>query len=53
MLKLKQLESYLSEVDSFEEPKVELEQVSTSAHIASRMIYNASTAYGDIEGTRI
>jgi putative methylase len=50
MLKLKQLESYLTEVDTFEAPKVELEQYSTSAHIAARMVYNAATSYEDIEG---
>ncbi len=32
-MKLRQLESALSEVDVFDNPKVDLEQVPTSAHI--------------------
>jgi rRNA N6-adenosine-methyltransferase METTL5 len=47
-MKLKQLESLLSGVDSFEKPKVDLEQVSTSAHIAARMIFSA-LEYEDID----
>ncbi|KAH3715368.1 hypothetical protein DPMN_058076 [Dreissena polymorpha] len=33
-LKLKELETYLEEVDGFENPKVLLEQYSTPAHLA-------------------
>ncbi|KAJ2808873.1 hypothetical protein H4R20_000566 [Coemansia guatemalensis] len=47
-MKLKQLEGYLGEVASFKEPKVQLEQYPTTAHLASRMLYTAETAYGDI-----
>ncbi len=47
-MKLKQLESHLSEVDIFETPKISLEQYPTSAHIASRMIYTAEQTYDDI-----
>lgn len=46
-MKLRQLESELSNVDVFEEPKVDLEQVPTSPHIAGRMIFNAMER-GDI-----
>ena len=49
-MKLKHLESALSEVDAFESPKIELEQIPTSPHIASRMIFTAASQYGDIEG---
>lgn len=49
-MKLKHLESALSAVDDFESPKIELEQIPTSAHIASRMILTAASSYGDIEG---
>lgn len=48
-MKLKQLESELGAVDSFESPKIELEQVSTSPHIASRLIYTAASTYDDIQ----
>jgi hypothetical protein len=41
IMKLRHLESALSDVDVFEEPKVELEQVPTSPHIAARMLYSA------------
>jgi rRNA N6-adenosine-methyltransferase METTL5 len=47
-MKLKQLESHLSEVDIFETPKIRLEQYPTSAHIASRMLYTAKHSYDDI-----
>ena len=47
-MKLKQLESHLSEVDIFKTPKISLEQYPTSAHIASRMIYTAEQTYDDI-----
>jgi predicted RNA methylase len=46
-MKLKALESALSQVQSFEEPKISLEQVVTSAHLASQMIFAASQ-YDDI-----
>jgi predicted RNA methylase len=47
-MKLKHLESLLSEVDIFETPKITLEQYPTSAHIASRMLYTAEHTYSDI-----
>lgn len=49
-LRLKQLEQSLQEVDTFEDPKIQLEQISTSSHIAARMMYTAAHNYGDIEG---
>lgn len=48
-MKLRYLESALSEVDVFDDPKIELEQVPTSPHIAARMIHAAAEVYGDIE----
>ena len=48
-MKLRHLESALSEVDVFDDPKIELEQVPTSAHIAARMIHTAAEVYDDIE----
>ncbi|ORX50741.1 methyltransferase like 5 [Piromyces finnis] len=49
MIKLKQLESLLQDVDVFEKPKIQFEQYPTSAHIASRMLYTAQSMYDDIE----
>ncbi|CAG7828362.1 unnamed protein product [Allacma fusca] len=40
-MKLKELESWLSQCDQFDKPKVVLEQYATSAHVAARMIYSA------------
>lgn len=40
-MKLKELESWLSQCEGFTNPKVALEQYATSAHIASRMLYSA------------
>ena len=47
-MKLKELESELQEVDVFDDPKIELEQIPTSPHLASRFIYTAESNYGDI-----
>ncbi|XP_078170061.1 S-adenosyl-L-methionine-dependent methyltransferases superfamily protein isoform X1 [Carex rostrata] len=49
-MKLKQLEGLLGGLDQFSQPKVELEQYPTGAHIASRMIYTAENSYEDISG---
>lgn len=43
----------MSEVDSFEKPKVQLEQVSTSPEIASRMIFTAANSFADIENCTV
>ena len=40
-MKLKELESFLSQCEHFKTPKIALEQYATSAHIAARMIYAA------------
>lgn len=40
-MKLKELESWLSQCEDFDKPKVALEQYATSAHIAARMLYSA------------
>ena len=52
-MKLKKLESMLSEIDPFENPKIDLEQVCTSPHIAARMIFTAADTYEDIESCNI
>eukprot|EP00924_Labyrinthula_sp_SR-Ha-C_P009658 snap_masked-scaffold_22-processed-gene-2.33-mRNA-1 protein AED:0.03 eAED:0.03 QI:0/0/0/0.5/1/1/2/0/221 len=51
-MKLKQLEIELSKVKTFENPKVELEQYPTSAHLASRTLISADS-FGDIYGKRV
>uniref|UniRef100_A0A1L8DRX5 Putative rna methylase n=1 Tax=Nyssomyia neivai TaxID=330878 RepID=A0A1L8DRX5_9DIPT len=49
-MKLKKLEEYLQGIDGFEEPKILLEQYQTPPHIASCMLYEIQSQYGDIEG---
>mmetsp|Transcript_22806 Transcript_22806/g.36404 ORF Transcript_22806/g.36404 Transcript_22806/m.36404 type:complete len:213 (-) Transcript_22806:1079-1717(-) len=48
-MKLKQLECILSDVSAFREPKYQLEQYPTSAHIAARILFAADSSYDDIE----
>eukprot|EP00897_Mesotaenium_endlicherianum_P002910 jgi/Mesen1/2647/ME000166S01772 len=52
-MKLKQLESYLGDIEQFQDPKVELEQYATGTHIAAHMMYMVEGTYGDIEGRRV
>ncbi|XP_065849538.1 uncharacterized protein [Euphorbia lathyris] len=47
-MKLKQLESFLGDLEQFSNPKVELEQYPTGPHIASRMLYTAENSFGDV-----
>ncbi|KAL2929105.1 Methyltransferase-like protein 5 [Bienertia sinuspersici] len=47
-MKLKQLESFLGNLDQFTSPKIELEQYPTGPHIASRMLYTAENSFGDV-----
>ena len=47
-MKIKQLESLLQQIEQFNNPKVELEQYPTSAHIASHILMTAESA-GDIK----
>lgn len=48
-MKLKELESILSQVERFRDPKYKLEQYNTSSHLAARMVFTADTVYDDIE----
>ncbi|KAI8320926.1 methyltransferase-like protein-like protein 5 [Martensiomyces pterosporus] len=52
-MKLKQLEGYLGDVAAFRDPKVQLEQYPTTAHLASRILYTAESSYGDIDGKAV
>jgi len=47
-MKLKELESWLSQCEGFSNPKIAYEQYATSPHIAARMIYAAQE---HIDGT--
>ncbi|CAN9497775.1 unnamed protein product [Ophioblennius macclurei] len=49
-MKLKELESCLQQVDTFEAPKVLLEQYPTSPHIAACMLFTIHSSFDDIEG---
>eukprot|EP01041_Mallomonas_annulata_P004966 gene4966-9937_t len=49
-MKLKHLEAALSDVDVFDDPKIHLEQIPTSPHIAAHMIYSAQQ---DIENLNV
>lgn len=51
-MKLKELESYLQDVDGFEEPKIALEQYPTPPHIAARMLYTIESSYGCVPPSR-
>jgi len=48
-MKLRQLESYLQDVEAFENPKVLLEQYPTRAHIAACVIHTIQSSYEGIE----
>jgi 2-polyprenyl-3-methyl-5-hydroxy-6-metoxy-1,4-benzoquinol methylase len=49
-IKLKKLEEILQGVDSFEDPKIKLEQYETPSHIASQILFTIQNNYGDLEG---
>ncbi|XP_058074288.1 uncharacterized protein LOC131223024 isoform X2 [Magnolia sinica] len=49
-MKLKQLEGYIGNLNQFSNPKIDLEQYPTGAHIASRLLYTAENTFGDISG---
>ena len=47
-MKLKELESTLQQIDSFEKPKIALEQYATTPHIASQMLYMIDKTFDDL-----
>ena len=49
-LKLKQLESALNEVETFEKPKILLEQYPTRPHIAACVLHSIESTYGSLDG---
>ncbi|KAK0057911.1 methyltransferase-like protein 5 [Biomphalaria pfeifferi] len=48
-MKRKELESYLQDVEVFDNPKVKLEQYPTTPHIAACMLHTMSATYDDLE----
>ncbi|OUC43262.1 hypothetical protein D917_09870 [Trichinella nativa] len=50
MMKRKQLESVLTNVESFHNPKVLLEQYMTTAEVAATMIYMIDNHFNDLQG---
>jgi len=48
-MKLKELESLLQQVETFETPKILLEQYSTRPHIAACMLHTMAATFDDIE----
>lgn len=52
-MKLKELESRLQALETFEEPKIQLEQYQTSPHLAARILFSAQQSYGSFEGKQV
>lgn len=49
-MKLKELESWLQDVQGFSAPQILLEQYQTPPHIASRVLHTAQATFEDLEG---
>ncbi|KAL4083228.1 hypothetical protein QTP88_028558 [Uroleucon formosanum] len=49
-MKLKKLQHALEDIETVEHPKIELEQYTTSSHIAACILHTAELAYNDISG---
>eukprot|EP01098_Paradermamoeba_levis_P007352 TRINITY_DN3033_c0_g1_i2.p1 TRINITY_DN3033_c0_g1~~TRINITY_DN3033_c0_g1_i2.p1 ORF type:complete len:238 (+),score=69.38 TRINITY_DN3033_c0_g1_i2:73-714(+) len=52
-MKLKQFESILQTIETFEKPKVKLEQYPTTPEIAAHILHTIDAVYGDIEGKTV
>mmetsp|Transcript_54395 Transcript_54395/g.69921 ORF Transcript_54395/g.69921 Transcript_54395/m.69921 type:complete len:261 (-) Transcript_54395:190-972(-) len=54
-VRLRDLEAVLQQMEPFDKSlqKIDLEQYSTSPHIASRIIYTCATSYDDIDGKMV
>lgn len=52
-LRRRELEQYLEDIDTFEKPKILLEQYATSAHIGAHMLYTIQSQYEEIEDRKI
>lgn len=52
-MKLWELERELEQVAVFSNPKIQLEQYPTDAHLAAQMLYTVETTFSDIEGKSV
>lgn len=52
-MKLKKLQCALEDIETFENPKIDLEQYTTSSHIAACVLHTAQFVYGDITGKSV
>eukprot|EP00117_Sycon_ciliatum_P048443 scpid102491/ scgid34492/ Methyltransferase-like protein 5 len=52
-MRLKELEGVLQQVETFQSPKVHLEQYATSAQLASHILYTAENSYDDVCGKMV
>ncbi|XP_060064801.1 rRNA N6-adenosine-methyltransferase METTL5-like [Ylistrum balloti] len=52
-LRLKELESYLQDVETFNKPKMLLEQYATTPHIAACVLHTIDTNYDDIHNKNV
>lgn len=52
-MKLRELESRLSNLNDFERPKIDLEQYMTRPHIAAQILNFASEEFNDIEDSHV
>ena len=52
-LKLKQLECALNEVETFDKPKVLLEQYPTRPHLAACILHSIESTYGSLDGKTV
>lgn len=52
-MKLKKLQSALEEFETFENPNIDLEQYTTSSHIAACVLHTAQFVYDDIAGKSV
>lgn len=53
LMKLKNLQYALEDIETFENPKIELEQYTTSSHIAACILHTAQFVFGDIKGKAV
>lgn len=53
MMKRKELEQHLQDLDGFSQPKILLEQYETRAHIASCMLHTMESSFGDLSGKTV
>jgi predicted RNA methylase len=52
-MKLKELQSRLEQVETFEKPKLHYEQYITTPHLASQIVYNIDQMYDDLNGKMV